>query len=277
MNNRYIIGVIGSGNMGEALINGLLNAKLVRPYEIIASSKTAKRRKFIERTYGVHSTSDNNLIVSSCDTIILAVKPQDMKKACFGISKSVSKTHLIISIAAGIDFAALRKLLGTKPKLIRVMPNIPAVIDKGISAIYCGPRIPERYKRFAHQIFQAIGSTVDVRNEKLMDTITGLSGTGPAYFFAMMEALEHAGIKHGLTPKVSRQLTIQTAIGSAVMAAETGLSPEELRKKVTSKKGTTWASMKYLTKMGFWNTIGGAVSSAIKRSKELKKINTSDI
>ena len=274
MRDNYIVGIIGGGNMGEALIKGLLRSHLVRSYEVIASERIQKRVRFLEKTYGVHTTKNNLAVTSSSDTIILAVKPQDIDGVCEQIRPAITKNHLIISIAAGVDFAQLRKMLGPKPRLIRVMPNLPAVIDKGVSAIYCGPRMPERYRRFAHQIFQAVGQTVDVREERLMDVITGLSGTGPAYFFAMMEALHTAGRKLGLTDQMALSLTLQTAVGAAEMAAQSSLDPETLRAHVTSKKGTTWAAMKLLKRRNFWKTMEDAVGAATKRAKQLRTMKS---
>lgn len=272
MRDKYIIGIIGAGNMGEALIKGLLRSNLVRSYEIIASAKTYKRTRFLEKTYGIHTTRKNLIVTNASDTIILAVKPQDMETVCKQIRPAIKKDHLVISIAAGIDFARLRKMLGTHPRLIRVMPNLPAVIDEGVSAIFCGPRMPERYRRFAHQIFQAVGQTVDIREEKLMDVVTGLSGTGPAYFFAMMEALIEAGKDLGLTEQMARLLTLQTAAGAAVLAFQSGRDPTELRKQVTSKKGTTWAAMKLLKRKKFWKTMEDAVCTATRRARQLRTI-----
>lgn len=270
MRNNYIVGIIGAGNMGEALIKGLLRSNLVRSYEILASCRRPKRIRLLEKTYGIHTTLDNLSITSATDTVILAVKPQDMERVCAEIRPSMTKDHLMISIAAGIDCAKLRDMLGRKPRLIRIMPNLPAVIDQGISAIYCAPKMPERYRRFAHQIFQAVGETVDIKDEKLMDVITGLSGTGPAYFFAMMEALEDAGKKLGLSQKLAQSLTLQTAVGAAELASMNGKSPAKLREQVTSKKGTTWAAMKYLKNKDFWKTMEEAVRRATKRAHELR-------
>jgi pyrroline-5-carboxylate reductase len=270
MKNTYIIGIIGAGNMGEALIKGLLKSNLVRPYEILVSAHSTKRLRYLEKTYGVHATRHNDVIINSTDTVILSVKPQDMGTVAKDIRNIITNNHLLISIAAGIDFSKLKELFGSKPRLIRVMPNLPAVIDTGISAIYCGPRMPERYRRFAHQIFQAIGQTVDIREEKLMDVVTALSGTGPAYFFAMMEALRDAGIKLGLTPQMARTLTLQTAIGSAEYAKFSDLTPEELRNKVTSDKGTTCAAMESMKGNHFWKTMEEAVRAATTRAKELR-------
>lgn len=272
MKDSYIIGIIGAGNMGEALIRGLLRSQLVRSYEIIASARKRSRLVRLEKAYGIHTTRSNKEIMNCTDTVILAVKPQNMDDLLNEIRPHATKNHLMISIAAGIDIKKLRRGLGPKPKLIRVMPNLPAVVDQGVSAIFCGPRMAERYRRFAHQIFQAVGTTADVREERLMDVITGLSGTGPAYIFAMMEAMEAAGKKLGLTPKLASSLTQQTVVGAAELSAQDGADPRELRRRVTSKKGTTWAAMKVFRRRKFWQLMGDAIGAATKRSRQLRKL-----
>lgn len=269
--HRYIIGIIGAGNMGEALIRGLLRSQLVRPYELIASAHKRKRLVYLEKTYGIHTTLDNKEIAEGVETIIIAVKPQNMDELFERLKGGLSDNHLIISIAAGISIARLRSGLGRHPRLIRVMPNLPSLIDEGVSAIYAGKTVPERDKRFAHQIFQAVGETVDINDESLMDVITGLSGTGPAYLFALVEALRDAGIKLGLSPKLANSLTLTTMSGASRMALTTGETPEELRERVTSKRGTTWAAMKVFKKRRFWKLIGDAVRAATRRSRELSK------
>lgn len=272
MKDSYIIGIIGAGNMGEALIKGLLRSQLVRSYEIIASGRRRAKLFRLEKTYGIHTTRNNREVMNATDTIILAVKPQNMDELMDEIRPYATKNHLIISIAAGVDVKKLRHGLSPKPKLIRVMPNLPAVVDEGVSAIFCGPRIAERYRRFAHQIFQAVGATVDIRDERLMDVITGLSGTGPAYVFALMEAMTNAGKRLGLTPKLAQSLTLQTIVGAAELASQTNTEPSELRKRVTSKKGTTWAAMKVFKRRKFWNLLVEAIAAATKRSRQLRKL-----
>lgn len=272
MKDSYIIGIIGAGNMGEALIRGLLRSQLVRSYEIIASARRRSRLVRLEKSYGIHTTRSNKEIMNCTDTVILAVKPQNIDDLMGEIRPYATKNHLLISIAAGVDIKKLRREVGPKPKLIRVMPNLPAVVDQGVSAIFCGPRMSERYRRFAHQIFQAVGTTVDVREERLMDVITGLSGTGPAYIFAMMEAMTMAGKRLGLTPKLASALTQQTVAGSAELASQGGADPHELRRRVTSKKGTTWAAMKVFKRRKFWNLLGEAIGAAAKRSRQLRKL-----
>jgi len=270
MKDNYIIGIIGAGNMGEALIRGLLRSQLVRPYEVIASGRTKKKLNRLEKTYGIHTTTDNLQVVHSTDTIIMAVKPQNMQCVFDQIKPDMQPRHLVISIAAGIDMSRLRKGLGKKPKLIRTMPNLPALADEGITAIYTNSGMPERYRRFAHQIFQAVGKTVDLRDEKMMDVITAVSGTGPAYFFAMMEGLRDAGIKLGLPAKLAETLMKQTVVGAASIVDQTGRPPEELRAAVTSEKGTTWAAMTVFQKNNFWRIMNDAVRAAAKRSHELR-------
>ena len=272
MKDSYIIGIIGAGNMGEALIKGLLRSQLVRSYEIIASARRRARLFRLEKSYGIHTTRSNKEIMNSTDTVILAVKPQNMDELMDEIRPYATKNHLMISIAAGVDVKKLRRGLGPKPKLIRVMPNLPAVVDEGVSAIFCGPRIAERYRRFAHQIFQAVGTTVDVREERQMDVITGLSGTGPAYIFALMEAMTNAGRRLGLTPKLAETLTRQTVLGAAELAGQAGAEPRELRRRVTSKKGTTWAAMKVFKRRKFWDLLTEAIGAATKRSRQLRKL-----
>jgi len=270
MKDNYIIGIIGAGNMGEALIRGLLRAQLVRPYEIIASGRTKKKLNRLEKEYGIHTTLDNLQVVDSTDTVIIAVKPQNMEDLFRQIKPHMYHKHLVISIAAGIDMKRLRKGLGQKPRLIRTMPNLPALADEGVTAIYTNSRLPERYRRFAHQIFQAVGTTVDLRNENLMDAITAFSGTGPAYFFAMMEGLRNAGIRLGLPRKLADDLMRQTVTGAAAIVDQTRRSPEDLRAAVTSEKGTTWAAMNVFEEHGFWKIMEKAVRAAAKRSQELR-------
>ncbi len=272
MKDNYIIGIIGAGNMGEALIKGLLRSQLVRSYEIIASCRRKSRINHLEKKYGIHTTLNNKEILNATDTVVIAVKPQNMDELMDEIRPVVKNSHLIISIAAGVDIKKLRNGLGPKPKLIRVMPNLAALVDEGMSAIYCSQRTAERYRRFAHQIFQAVGATVDIRDESLMDVVTGLSGTGPAYFFALMEAMTKAGEKLGLPHRLSDQLTRQTALGAAELVNMPGTSPRELRRQVTSKKGTTWAAMKIFSHYGFSNLIIDAVKAATKRSKQLREL-----
>lgn len=270
MRANYIIGIIGAGNMGEALIRGLLKSQLVRPYEILASRRNTKKLHLLEKTYGIHCTTSNEEVVKMCPTVVLAVKPQTIGQVMAEIKPSINASHLIISIAAGIDISTLKAGLGSKVNLVRAMPNLPSIIDKGVTAIHCRNNVQERYKRFAHQIFQAVGTTVDIRDENLMDVVTALSGSGPAYFFAMMEAMRSGAISMGLTPKIADSLVRATAAGAAELTIQTGSEPQDLRRRVTSEKGTTWAAMSVFEKNNFWKTIEEAMSAAARRAKDLR-------
>lgn len=268
---HYEIGIIGAGNMGQALIRGLLRSKLLRPHEIIASGVHRERLARVKRKYKIFTTTSNPQLIQEASTIILAVKPQTMGELLPEIRPYVRRQHLVISIAAGIDIARLKTGLGNRVPMVRVMPNLPALIGQGVAGLYCTRYVPPAKKRFAHQIFQAVGSTVDVPVERWLDAITGLSGTGPAYLFALLEAMTGAGEKVGLPRKVSRELTLQSVAGAANMALETRIPPEVLRSQVTSKKGTTWAAMKIFKKRKFWRLLEEAIRHATRRAAELRK------
>lgn len=270
MTTQYKIGIIGAGNMGEALIRGLLKSGLVAPAKLIASCRNPKRCQTLHRRHKIATTRDNVKLVNTAQTIIIAVKPQNIDALLPEIAPHLTNQHLVISIAAGIDIAKLKKHLKGFKSLVRVMPNLPALIDCGMAGIYCTSLVSKKQKRFAHQIFGAVGKTVDIKKEKWMDAVTGLSGTGPAYLFAMIEALTLAGKKLGLPQKIVAPLTLETLLGAAQLALKTGLSAEALRQKVTSKKGTTWAAMKVFKKNRFWETVVEAVVAATKRSHELR-------
>ena len=256
--------------MGEALIRGLLRSKLLPPSSLIVSDKNRERLAFLHRKYKIETTSDNKHLIRHAQNILLAVKPQNRPELFPEISPWLSKKHLVISIMAGVDIPTLKGGLKGFKALVRVMPNLPALIDSGIAGIYCTRSVSKKQKRFAHQIFEAVGKTVDIPKEKWMDAVTGLSGTGPAYLFALIEALMKGGKTAGLPSSVAKQLTLETMVGAAQMALQTNLPPEELRKRVTSKKGTTWAAMKIFKKKKFWNTVEQAVVAATKRSHQLR-------
>ena len=271
MRTNYIIGIVGVGNMGEALVRGLIRSQLVRPYEILASRRSPKNRHMLEKTYGIHCTNSNEEVIKSCPTVILAVKPQNMNDVLTEVGGFVSDSQIIISIAAGVEVASLRKILGKKPHLLRAMPNLPVVIDEGVTAIYCNKSVPERHRRFTHQIFQAVGATYDVNTEKLMDVVTAVSGTGPAYFFAMMEAMRDKAKAMGFPANLANELSRKTAVGAALLALQTNKSFEELRAQVTSKQGTTWAAMRVFKKQKFWKIVSDGIAAAIARAIELRK------
>ncbi len=266
----YKMGILGAGNMGEAILRGLLIAKLFKPKEILISNRNPKKRAAMHRKYKVATTASNATLLDRTQTVIFAIKPQDCGTVLPPLKKNIGKGHLFISVMTGVDTKKLRKMLGKNLPFVRVSPNLPALIGSGIAGIYCAGNVRVTQKRLAHKIFEAVGKSVDVPKEKWLDAITGLSGTGPAYAFALMEGLIQAGQKVGLPKWMAEQLTLHTVLGAAKMAAATSLSPKALRSKVTSKKGTTWAAMKVFRKRGFWATVVKAVAAATKRAKVLK-------
>ncbi len=258
--------------MGTALIRGIVRSKLVKPHEMLISGHNLANKKNRMRKYGVHIAAHNATVVQEARTIIIAVKPQNISKVFFDeLKPHLRKSQMIISIVTGIDTKMLQKGFGPKVALVRAMPNLPALIDAGISALFCTKTITTKQKRFAHQIFQAVGSTVDIKKEKHLDAITALSGTGPAYLFALIEGLVEAGKKVGLDASLAKQLTIETMQGAAMMVLQTGEDPKKLRDRVTSYKGTTWAAMKVFQKRGFWKTLHLGVAAATHRAAQLRR------
>ncbi|HAW49662.1 TPA: pyrroline-5-carboxylate reductase [bacterium] len=254
------IGVIGSGNMGSAIVDGLLK----EGYDVIASDIVEEKLSVLK----CKTTRDNLDILKSVDTVILAVKPQVIKGVLEEIKEEV-KSHLIISIAGGIKIEAIEEILGNK-RVIRVMPNTPSLIGKGISAIAKGKYASDSDMDKANEIFSAIGDVVTV-DESLMDSITALSGSGPAYVFLFIDALISVGVRMGLSRDVSEKLVLSTISGSIALLKETGKHPLVLRDMVTSPGGTTVAAIEVMEKKNFSGIIWEAILSAEKRAKELGK------
>ncbi|MGH7411321.1 MAG: pyrroline-5-carboxylate reductase, partial [Candidatus Methylomirabilis sp.] len=210
------IGFIGAGNMAEALVRGLLEAKLVPPERLIASDILEARRQQIRERYGVQTVAESREVAAKASVLILAVKPQEMEAALKGIAASIDQTKTIISIAAGIPIAFIADRLPVKARIIRVMPNAPALVLAGAAGIAKGEFATPEDLRVAEMIFSAVGKAVVVE-EKHLDAVTGLSGSGPAYVFLFIEALADAGVKMGLARDVARLLAAQTVLGAAKM------------------------------------------------------------
>lgn len=267
------IAVIGAGKMGGALINGLLSAKLVASKNIIVCDKDKNKLKSFARKK-IKTTASNIKAVERSDVIILSVKPKDMKCVLDEIALARNarcaaglKRKLFISIAAGIKTAFIENRLGKVP-VIRVMPNIPALIGEGISAFSLGRFTASSDERIAGVIFRSVGVVMKLP-EKNMDAVTALSGSGPAYFFFLMEALTLAGKKMGISAKDSLFLTLQTALGAGLLAKKSGIPPAKLREMVTSKGGTTEAAFKVFNNRKVKDAVIKAVIQAQKRSEAL--------
>ncbi len=265
------VGFVGSGNMGEALVNGLLHGHLCRPEQIFCSDVRPERLKAIREKYEVKGTAHNTEVVKQSDIIILAVKPQILKKVVDEIAKYLDLSKLIISIAAGVPLEAIEACAKKELKLIRVMPNICVSVREGISAIAAGKHASKEDLLLAKTIFDSVGKSRFIE-EVLLDAVTGLSGSGPAYIFLIIDALADAGVKVGLSRDDALILAAQTVLGSAKMLLETGEHPGKLKDLVTSPGGTAIAGLHTLEEGGLRTTLINAVEVATRRSEALGKI-----
>lgn len=266
------IGFLGAGNMAEALIKGILKAGLVAPKDILASDAKKERLKELKDRHKITACSRNIDAALKSDIIILAVKPQVVREVLEEVAPIVDESKLIISVAAGIPLSVLSSLLGQgknkRPRIVRAMPNTPALVQQGATALAVGANASEADMKTALNIFNSVGKTVVVA-EALMDAVTGLSGSGPAYICAVVEALSDAGVKMGLSREVSYKLSLQTLLGTARLLEETGKQASELKEMVTSPGGTTIFGLHALEKGKFKDTIMNAVESATARAREL--------
>jgi pyrroline-5-carboxylate reductase len=264
------VGIIGCGNMGEALIKGLVNSRLVSKKNLFVSDVREGCLKNLKESYGISTFLSNREVVSKSDIIILAVKPQVIEGVLKEIATAVKPSHLIISVAAGITLRFLSKHLGEKAKVIRAMPNTPALVQEGVTALCSGKGIQEEDLQTAQKIFQSVGKVVIV-DESLMDAVTGLSGSGPAYFLFILEALIDAGVKMGLSRETATILTVQTCLGTMKLLLATSEHPAKLKDKVTSPGGTTIYGLHALEEGGVRGSLISAVEAATMRSRELGK------
>ena len=262
------VGFIGAGNMGEALIKGLVAANLVRPEAIYASDVRLERLKALDQQYGIRLLADNAELVRQVDIVILAVKPQIMAPALRQIASAVTKKKLLISIAAGVSTTTIRAALGKAARLIRVMPNTPALVLEGVTAVAKAEGLEPGDLDTAGEIFSAVGRVV-VLDEELMDAVTGLSGSGPAYVAVVIESLADGGVKMGLDRITAMTLATQTVLGAARLMIETGMHPGALKDMVSSPGGTSIAGIAALEEGGIRTTFIKAVERATLRSREL--------
>ena len=267
LKNRQV-GFVGAGNMGEALIKGLLNGHLCRPEQITCSDIRPERLKTIKEAYGVKTTSSNSDVVKHSDIVVLAVKPQILKQVVVDIGKYFELSKLVISIAAGVAMESIEYCAKQELKLIRVMPNICVSVGEGVSAIAAGKHATKEDLMVAKAIFDSAGKSLFVE-ENLLDAVTGLSGSGPAYVFLIIDALADAGVKVGLARSDALLLASQTVLGSAKMLIETGEHPGRLKDMVTSPGGTSIAGIHALEEGGVRTTLIKAVEVATQRSKVL--------
>ena len=262
------IGFLGAGNMAEALIRGLLHGGHVPPGQIIASGPRRERLDELSGLYDIPVTADNREVARRADILVLSVKPQILDKVLREVTEEIAARTLIISVAAGVDTAAIEGLLPAGARVVRSMPNTPALVRAGATAICPGSHATEDDLLLAKILFDAVGLTVTL-DESQLDAVTGLSGSGPAYIFLILEALADAGVKVGLSRRNAQRLAAQTVMGSAKLLLETDEHPGRLKDMVTSPGGTAIAGLHTLEQGGLRTTLINAVETATKRSREL--------
>ena len=265
MNNSW--GFIGGGNMAEAIIRGMI-AGGAPAGSIFVADPAPERRSYLADSFKINVSADNSEVVSNCGSIFLAIKPQVAAWVCTGLKSVMTEDKLLISIMAGVPCRSVEGHFGGKQRVVRVMPNTPALVLEGAAAISAGSFATNEDMDAVERIFRLTGSCCRV-DEKLMDAVTGLSGSGPAYVLAFIEALADGGVKNGLTREAALNLASQTVLGTAKLMIETGEHPAMLRDKVTSPGGTTIAGLHALEKGSFRATVINAVDASAARSKEL--------
>jgi len=272
------LGFIGAGNMAEALARGLLAKKLFSSAEMIASDVEPARRRKFARLLKAETTADNLAVVSQARAIVLAVKPQTINAVLDEIAnastaspkaKRIGTGALFISIAAGVPISRLEAHLGANARVIRVMPNAPAMVGQGMAALVGGSHASRADESFALKIFRAVGEAVILRDESLLDAVTALSGSGPAYLYLFVQAMAAAAAKEGLPASLALQMALQTVRGAEQTMRQSRLEPPELIRVVASPGGTTEAALKKFAETGFSEVIAGAIHAAAERSREL--------
>lgn len=261
------IGFIGAGNMAEAMIRGLLRGNDFAPESISASAPREERVRELHERYGIHATLDN-AVPASAQIVVLSVKPQILSRVLEEVGTVIAPEALVISIAAGVPVSAIQSRLASGTRVVRAMPNTPALVDAGATAIAGGDHARASDLEDAKKIFDSIGITVTLE-ESQMDAVTGLSGSGPAYVFLILEALSDAGVKVGLSRRTAQLLAAQTVLGSAKLLLETNEHPGMLKDMVTSPGGTAITGLHTLENGGVRTTLMNAVEAATRRSREL--------
>lgn len=260
---------IGAGNLAYSLISGLI-ADNYPPEKITVTRRTQEKLDFFKQQLNVNVTTDNDQACESADVVIFCLKPQTLKEAIVNLRLALKKRNpLIISVAAGIEEKSLRSWLDGVFSIVRAMPNTPSFLQAGATGLWANPDVSPTQKSIAESLFRAVGLCVWLDKESDINIVTALSGSGPAYFFSLMESLEKAATHAGLDEKKARLLTLQTAIGASRMALESSLAPNILRQNVTSPSGTTEAALNVFASQHFDELIKEAVQAAINRAKEL--------
>ncbi|PSQ97226.1 MAG: pyrroline-5-carboxylate reductase [Bacteroidetes bacterium SW_9_63_38] len=263
------VAVIGAGNIGRALIGGMIESKLIAPEQVIATRRTQSALDDMTEEFpGLQTTTDNVEAVKEASVVLLTIKPQSKAEVITNIRDHIDRDVVVVSVLAGITTERLQLAFGQDQPVIRTMPNTPALVDEGATAISAGTYATDAHVEMARDIFEAVGQAVVVP-EKYMDAVTGLSGSGPAYVYMFIEALTDAGVKQGLSRTDAAKLSAQTVYGAAKLALETGKHPAILRDEVTTPGGTAIAAVSSLEEHGLRTMLINAVGTATHRSQEL--------
>jgi pyrroline-5-carboxylate reductase len=265
------LGIVGAGNMAEAITRGVLRAGLIAPGQIVAADVSPRRRELFADELHVRVVEQATDAARGARVLLLSVKPQQMKDALAALGAAVDPAALIVSIAAGISTGFIERSLGPRSaawRVVRTMPNTPMLVGMGMTAIARGAHASADDLAYARSLFESAGAVVEV-DESQIDAVTAVSGSGPAYVFYLVEQMIAAGVELGLSPEASRQLAAQTALGAATMLATSADTPAELRRKVTSPGGTTQAAITHLESGGAGPLMREAVKAAARRSAEL--------
>jgi len=260
------IAFLGAGNMAEAILGGLLAGDLVQASQVVASDVSEARRSTLTAEYGIDVVEDNAAAVRGADVVILAVKPQQVSEALAAIKESFSADQLLISICAGLPTSALESWVPAR--VVRVMPNLPALVRRGVSAICGGERATAADLDVTEALFLATGTVVRL-SENQMNEVTALSGSGPGYVFAFIEAMVSTAVQMGIDPATARKMAVETVRGAAELASQTGEDPADLRQRVSSKGGTTVAGLAAMEAGGFSEAVAAGMKAARDRSAEL--------
>lgn len=271
--NQSNIAFIGAGNMASSLIGGLVRQGCQKE-NLFVSDPSEEQTQALVSEYGLNACENNKQAALQADVLVLAVKPQVMKDVLADIKSAVTqKQPLIISIAAGIPLATFSSVLGDKTAVVRCMPNTPSLVGAGATGMIPNPNVSQNQQVLAEQVLGAVGLALWVKNEAQINAVTALSGSGPAYFFLLMESMIAAGQSLGLDAETAKELTLQTALGAATMARQSDVSPGILRERVTSPGGTTEQALRTFEAGGFKPLVESALAAAEKRSIELADLN----
>jgi len=267
-NHHYRIAMIGAGNMARAIIGGLI-ARGHPAEDLTAADPDPEMRDSVAREYGIATVAENEQVVAGAEVVVLAVKPQVIDQVTESIAGALEDDCVVISVAAGVPVARLRQNLGADRAVVRVMPNTPALHGAGATGMFAADGCTETQRNAARMLFEAVGKVFEIEDEALMDVVTAVSGSGPAYFFALAEALGEAGQAAGLDATTAEGLAAQTAAGAGTMLGAGDVAAAELRRRVTSPGGTTAAALETMEREQFAEIVHAAVTAAVERGRAL--------